>query len=272
MSSKQIEAKRIESGFVETTREWVAEEGPLQILVNGIPFTVTLRTPGEDRKLVLGLLCAEGLMESLEDIVSIREELPAGGAQVWSVTLKKPVAEGKLSNRSLASTSSCGLCGKTQWEPQAVKSKSAPYVGDFALTSLPRCFQEMNARQELFGRTGGCHAAAVFSRDGRMLAFGEDVGRHNAVDKTVGEMLEQGNISEAYLLCVSGRVSFEIGSKAARAGISVLAAVSAPSSLAIEYCRDAGITLLGFCRGRRATAYSHGERLIYPPALELKHV
>ena len=120
----------------------------------------------------------------------------------------------------------------------------------------------MSARQELFGRTGGGHAAAVFSRSGKMLAFGEDVGRHNAVDKTVGELMEQGNLSEAYLLCVSGRVSYEIASKAARAGLSILAAVSAPSSLAIEYCRDAGITLLGFCRGERVTVYAHEERVL----------
>ena len=244
----------------------------MRVAPEKMPFTVTLRTPGEDRKLALGLLFAEELVEGMEDIASIQAEPPAGGAQIWSVKLKKPVATEKLSNRSLASTSSCGLCGKTQWEPPAVSVKPAALIGEFAVTSLPRCFQEMHARQELFGRTGGCHAAAVFSREGRMLAFGEDVGRHNAVDKTVGELLEQGNISEAYLLCVSGRVSFEIGSKAARAGFSVLAAVSAPSSLAIEYCREAGITLLGFCRGQRATAYTHAERLIISPAMELKHV
>ena len=130
----------------------------------------------------------------------------------------------------------------------------------------------MNSRQELFGRTGGCHAAAMFSRDGRLLAFGEDVGRHNAVDKAVGALLEQGNLPGAFLLCVSGRVSYEIAAKATRAGISVLAAVSAPSSLAVEFCREAGITLLGFCRGRRATAYAHAERLLSSPAMELNHV
>jgi FdhD protein len=130
----------------------------------------------------------------------------------------------------------------------------------------------MNARQELFGRTGGCQAAAVFSRDGRRLPLGEDVGRHYAVDESVGEIREQGNHSEASFLCVSERVSLETGSEAARAGLSVLAALSAPSSLAMEYCRDAGAALPGFCRGQRATASFHAERSIFSPALELKHV
>jgi FdhD protein len=242
----------------------VAEEGPLQILLGKKPFTVTLRTPGEDRKLALGLLFAEGLIQNREDVQSWREGRPVSGADSLHVELGCPVDENNLSNRSLASTSSCGLCGKTAWEPPAagmLRSRA-----EFRLETLPARIRELGERQDLFGKTGGCHAAAIFAEDGRMLAFGEDVGRHNAVDKAVGELLEQGTLSEAYLLCVSGRVSYEIASKADRAGISVLAAVSAPSSLAVEFCGDAGITLLGFCRETRATAYARAERLI--PAKE----
>ena len=118
----------------------------------------------------------------------------------------------------------------------------------------------MGGRQKLFDITGGCHAATIFSVNGILLAFGEDAGRHNAVDKAVGDLWSRGKLGDGVLLCVSGRVSYEIASKADRAGIQILAAVSAPSSLAVEFCETAGITLAGFCRGDRATVYTHAER------------
>ena len=120
----------------------------------------------------------------------------------------------------------------------------------------------MSTHQNLFGKTGGSHAAAIFSANGELLAFGEDVGRHNAVDKAIGDLWLKNDLGKAILLCVSGRVSYEIAAKARRAGLAILAAVSAPSSMAVEFCRTEDITLLGFCRGERATAYSHPERLI----------
>jgi FdhD protein len=119
----------------------------------------------------------------------------------------------------------------------------------------------MRERQDLFGETGGSHAAAVFSAAGSLIAFGEDAGRHNAVDKATGFLWERGRLKEARVLCVSGRVSYEIASKALRAGYTVLAAVSAPSSMAVTFCRENGVTLIAFCRGPRATVYAHPERI-----------
>jgi len=240
----------------------VVEEGALQIRVNGKPFTVTMRTPGDDRRLVMGLLFSEGLVEKFTDVESLNEIPSLDGTTVWSVTLKDGMlSEGKLSNRSLASTSSCGLCGKTEWDTQTVEASASRQLA-FPQSLLSRCFRVMSEHQAVFGRTGGSHAAALFSANAGLLAFGEDAGRHNAVDKAVGDLWERGRLDEAVLLCVSGRVSYEIASKAKRAGVSILAAVSAPSSMAVEYCREHGITLACFCRGDRATVYSHPEYLI----------
>jgi FdhD protein len=215
----------------------------------------------------MGLLFSEGLVETPEDLVSLREELPKDGTAIWSATiLRADSLAAKISNRSLASTSSCGLCGKTEWDTPAnavaEDAACAARQETFPQPLLSRCFQAMSSRQNTFSRTGGSHAAAVFTVQGELLAFGEDVGRHNAVDKAVGELWESGRLREGVLLCVSGRVSYEIAAKVRRAGFAILAAVSAPSSLAVEFCRESDITLIGFCRGDRATVYSHPERLL----------
>lgn len=263
MSAKFFEARRFDAKGFSDTEEWVVEEGPLQIRVNGKPFTVTLRTPGADQQLVMGLLFAEGLVEKPSDILSLQETPSLDETTIWSVTLNKTVVPEKISNRSLASTSSCGLCGKTEWETSAVGTNDRlPLQQTFPQSLLNHCFSELGARQELFARTGGCHAAAAFSVEGTLLAFGEDAGRHNAVDKVVGDLWSREKLGEGFLLCVSGRVAYEIATKTQRAGFQILAAVSAPSSMAVEFCRESGITLLGFCRGDRATAYAHPERLV----------
>jgi FdhD protein len=273
MPSRDFSAWRLDGSDIAEALERVVVEGPLSVRVNGKPFTVTLRTPGDDRALVLGLLFSEGLIENPSDILSLQEKLPEqDGAATWEASVRpRETLDTKLSNRSLASTSSCGFCGKTSWEDPAEACASADDVKagreDLAITTafLEKCFRTLRERQDLFGQTGGSHAAAVFSADGRLLAFGEDAGRHNAVDKATGFLWEHGQLGkgagEASLLCVSGRVSYEIASKALRAGYTVLAAVSAPTSMAVEFCRENGITLIGFCRGPRATVYAHPERL-----------
>jgi FdhD protein len=264
MSSKDFLAWRLEGDALSEVPERVVEEGPLSLRVNGKPFTVTLRTPGDDRSLALGLLFSEGLVETPEDLLALYEGAPGSdGASFWEASIKRrPALEAKLGNRSLASTSSCGFCGKTEWTGEevacATASDNATRIGT---EYLQACFRAMQERQGLFDKTGGSHAAAVFSADGTLLAFGEDAGRHNAVDKCVGFLWEKGRLVDASVLCVSGRVSYEIASKAARAGFQVLAAVSAPSSMAVEYCRENDITLIGFCRGPRATVYAHPERV-----------
>ncbi len=265
MSSKDFLAFRLEGDSLSEVPERVVEEGPLSVRVNGKPFTVTLRTPGNDKTLTLGLLYSEGLVETPEDLLALYEASTGpDGASYWEASIKRrPALEAKLEGRSLASTSSCGFCGKTEWKEEGRISCSPDSTGAMPIDSilLQNCFRAMRERQDLFGRTGGSHAAAVFSAGGTLIAFGEDAGRHNAVDKCVGELWEKGRLAQGSLLCVSGRVSYEIASKAARAGFSVLAAVSAPSSMAVEFCRESGITLVGFCRGPKATVYAHPERV-----------
>jgi FdhD protein len=274
MSSKDFLAWRLDGDAFAETPERVVEEGPLSVRVNDQAFTVTLRTPGDDRALVMGLLFSEGIVETPDDLLTLQEEPRDGsqeanardGAAVWSASVRPRAAlSSKLSNRSLASTSSCGFCGKTEWEdPAALCVTEGDAVSTepvITTTFLETCFRAMRERQDLFGQTGGSHAAAVFSANGTLLGFGEDAGRHNAVDKAVGRLWEAGQLVAATVLCVSGRVSYEIASKAARAGMTVLAAVSAPSSMAVTYCRENNITLIGFCRGTRATVYTHPERV-----------
>jgi FdhD protein len=233
-------------------------------------------------------LYSESLIDVPADIVSMNEvtlslvEIAAApdAAATWDVTVsERDSLAGKLSNRSLASTSSCGFCGKTEWEdaatcatPENPEAENSPPKITPALTTtfLETCFAAMRERQDLFGATGGSHAAALFSVHGDLLGFGEDAGRHNAVDKAVGRLWKSGGLEAAKVLCVSGRVSYEIASKALRAGVTVLAAVSAPSSMAVTFCRENDITLIGFCRGRRATVYANPRRVAGVAALKLQ--
>ncbi len=266
MSSRNFRAFHFAQDHASEVQEWVVEEGPLQLRVNGAPFTVTLRTPGADRELALGLLFSEGLVETPDDLISLEAEPDQNGAAVWAATVKHQPAPKEFSARSLASTSSCGLCGKTEWEaPVPDQGRGGFSETRFLRTQLAKCFAEMGSRQILFDRTGGSHAAAIFSAAGDLLAMGEDAGRHNAVDKAVGDLWFREGLRQGALLCVSGRVSYEIAAKARRAGLGFLAAVSAPSSMAVEFCRAAGMVLMGFCRGDKATVYSHAERLAEEP-------
>jgi FdhD protein len=282
MSSRDFSAWRLDGDEASEVPERVVEEGPLSVRVNGKPFTITLRTPGDDRALVMGLLYSESLIDVPADIVSMSEVVPTlaeaaaapDAAATWDVTVReRDSLAGKLSNRSLASTSSCGFCGKTEWEDAAAcLTPEHPEVGHTTPTLttsfLDTCFRAMRERQDLFGETGGSHAAALFSVEGKLLGFGEDAGRHNAVDKAVGRLWETNELEAAKVLCVSGRVSYEIASKALRAGVTVLAAVSAPSSMAVTFCRDNNITLIGFSRGRRATVYANPHRVAGIAALK----
>jgi FdhD protein len=220
-------------------------------MVNGQPYSVTMQTPGAERYLVRGLLHAEGAGEG-GFLVYGQEE--RGPATVVEVEIECPDLPGGA--RRLAATSSCGLCGKESLDD--VLRDIAPVVRDVRVDAagLRVIHEAMRARQATFSGTGGSHAAAAATARGEILAVFEDVGRHNAVDKVVGFLLEEGLLARAEVLAVSGRVSFEIVQKCARAGIPVLAAVSAPSSLAVECAERWGVTLAGFCRGDRATFYT----------------
>jgi FdhD protein len=253
-----------------TRPETLVVEEPLEIRVNGAPITVTMRTPGSDIELAQGFLLTEGIIKGREDIVTVRycdgrDEDGANTYNVLDVTLAPDVKAPDLDvTRNFYTTSSCGVCGKASLEAVRLIGLFSPgddpaTVGAATLKAMPA---QLRGAQKVFDSTGGLHAAALFGVDGAMLVVREDIGRHNAVDKVIGWALEHGRIPvEASVLLVSGRASFELTQKAVMAGIPVLAAVSAPSSLAAELAAESGMTLVGFLRGLSMNVYTGAGRL-----------
>jgi FdhD protein len=254
--TRLLPALRQGPGGSSRVHDSLTAERPLQIAVNGSPFSMTMQTPGAERFLVRGLLFAESVNEA--PFLSYEQEETALGTLAKVGLAAGPQA---LPNRRLASTSSCGLCGMESigraFEGVPPVSKRVP-IGAGALQAI---HANVRRRQSLFDGTGGCHGAGAATAQGDVLAVFEDIGRHNAVDKVVGFLLENNLLPLADVLTVSGRVSFEIVQKCARAGIPVLSAISAPSSLAVEMAGRWGITLAGFCREGRATFYSGLQRV-----------
>jgi FdhD protein len=234
-------------------RDEVAVEEPLEIRVDGEPVAVTMRTPGNDEELALGFLYGERLIEAPTE-ATLTEDLAAN-----TIEVRGPLAR-PLPSRRFYTTSSCGVCGKGALEEVAVGCAalpSGPRVARSLLASLPD-----RLVQPGFARTGGLHAAGLFDSDGEPVCVREDVGRHNAMDKVVGWALAHGRLPlSGSLLCVSGRLSFELVQKAAVAGAPVLVGVSAPTSLAVELAAELGMTLCGFARGTSVNVYTGHERV-----------
>ena len=248
----------------------LAAEEPLELRVNGKSLAVTMRTPGQDVELAHGFLLSEGVIGSSEDVSIARfcEGTGPDGMNTYNV-LDVALAEGVPPpdtgvERNFYTTSSCGVCGKAALDAVKLKTRHSPALDDVrvtpeALTGFPDALRE---RQKVFESTGGLHAAGLF-RDGELLVVREDVGRHNAVDKVLGWAVLQNLVPlTGSVLMVSGRASFELVQKAAMAGIPVLAAVSAPSSLAVELAEEQGMTLIGFLRGDSMNVYTGGERVL----------
>jgi FdhD protein len=236
----------------------VAVEEPLEIRVGGAPLAVTMRTPGHDEELALGFLIGEGMIVPGDDArAGLTDDLAGNIVEVRATLRRDPGA------RRFYTTSSCGVCGKGALEEIAVLSRplpaGTPQVSRALLAGLPD-----RLRQPGFAATGGLHATGRFTPDGELVCVREDVGRHNAMDKVVGRAFLDGTLPLAdSVLCVSGRLSFELVQKAAVAGAPVLVGVGAPTSLAVEAARDRGMTLAGFARGDRVAVYTGAERL-YP--------
>jgi len=257
---RDFEVSRAAGAGGELRREAdaVAVEEPLEFRVDGRPGAVTMRTPGEDEDLLRGFLFAEGLIAEASDIRGFDRV----GDDVIDVTLRSALARKRLPERSMFASSSCGVCGKVSLESLHVHAPvvtSGLRVARDVIAALP---DRLRAGQATFDRTGGLHAAGVFTAAGELEGVREDVGRHNAVDKVVGWALAAGRppMSES-ILCVSGRLSFEIVQKAAVAGFPVVAAVSAPSSMAIEIADQFGLTLCGFVREGGFNIYTRAERV-----------
>jgi FdhD protein len=251
-SAQAVDVVRLPEGRDE--RDQVAVEEPLEIRIGGRPVAVTMRTPGHDEELALGFCLTEGLQPTA---AAPPRDLPAN-----TIEVDAPAFDPARVQRSFYTSSSCGVCGKGALEAVAVE---APRVGsrleaDFELlTTLPDRLREAQAA---FAVTGGLHATGLFDPQGELLCLREDVGRHNAMDKVIGWAFLEHRLplSEA-ILCVSGRLSFELVQKAAVAGCPVLVAVGAPSSLAVELAQDRGLTLCGFARDRRLNVYTEAWRV-----------
>ena len=252
-----------DGGAGETASDDVAVEAALEIRLNGEPFSVTMRTPGADRELAAGFLFTEGLVTALADIVGVHLDPSADVVDVVLTAGRSAVvAAQRDARRQVTTTSSCGMCGRPDLASTRLTAPPIALAGTVDADAIHALPARLAPRQETFAATGGLHAAALCTTDGTIVDTAEDVGRHNAVDKIIGRRLLAGAlpIGDAVLF-VSGRTSFEILQKAWLAGIPIVAAVSAPSSLAIELALEAGITLIGFVRGGRFNIYTHAARV-----------
>jgi FdhD protein len=267
---------RIRDGAVSARPDTLVAEEPLEIRLNGRPLAITMRTPGDDFALAAGFLVSEGVLGAADELRNIVycAGATADGVNTYNVvdvqTAPDVVVPDITLERNVYTTSSCGLCGKASLDAVRTTARWAIDDGDESagapmrlepelLSELP---ERLRAAQRVFDRTGGLHAAALFSEDGELLDVREDVGRHNAVDKLVGRALRNDALPlSRTLLMVSGRASFELAQKAVMAGIPVLAAVSAPSSLAVDLAAETGLTLVGFLRGTSMNIYAGDHRI-----------
>jgi len=261
--------RRHQSGLVHVATDELAVEEPLEIRVEGRGVAVTMRTPGNDDELVAGFLLTEGVINRREEISAITPLKKKRGSgtepNIVDVKLRHPEAiDFARLTRHVFTASSCGLCGKTTvasvlGRVTAFEPGQGPVVAMATLSQLPAT---LAAGQPLFKLTGGLHAAALFRADGSLIVTREDVGRHNAVDKVIGHLLWTGAADpHELILMVSGRVAFEIVQKAMTARIACVAAISAPTSLAVDLARAAGLTLVGFLRDNRLNIYAGADRI-----------
>jgi FdhD protein len=255
----------------------VAAEEPLQVVLDGEPFAVVMRTPGHDLELVLGLLCVEGLIGAREDVASgavAASGLPDAAPfplqalpeaeNLVELRLVRPRAKDDRVGwqRNLVASSACGICGAAALDALRDDLPQLPRGPTFTLAAIQGMAPALRAAQTTFELTGGLHAAGLFDTEGRLLHIREDVGRHNAVDKLVGRALLAGELPlHERALMVSGRASFELAHKAVAAGIPLMAAVSAPSSLAVHVAHTFGLTLVGFLRDDHFNVYAGGDRI-----------
>ncbi|MER8091723.1 formate dehydrogenase accessory sulfurtransferase FdhD [Streptomyces goshikiensis] len=263
---------RIRGGVAGTRPDTLVAEEPLEIRLNGKPLAITMRTPGDDFALAVGFLVSEGVLASATEVraVTYCEGAAEDGSNTYNVVNVQlapgvPLPDISL-ERNVYTTSSCGLCGKASLDAVRTATRFAGIATDPVRVSaalLGQLPDRLRAVQKVFDRTGGLHAAGLFTAEGELLDVREDVGRHNAVDKIVGRALQAGRLPLAGgVLLVSGRASFELAQKAVMAGIPVLAAVSAPSSLAVDLALETGLTLIGFLRGPDMNIYAGEERVI----------
>jgi FdhD protein len=265
-ATADVEVAAWEGGQTLVRSDVVAAEEPLEIRLAGCSVAVTMRTPGHDLDLAAGFLFTEGILRSPGDLASIAHcpvDDPDAAENIVNVNPTDPaIVDPERWRRNFFATSSCGICGKASMD--AIRQQAGPIEGGGRVSAdtLLRLADGLRAAQDVFGKTGGLHAAALVDLDGRLVVLREDVGRHNAVDKVIGDRFRRGDIPlYRQILMVSSRASFEIMQKALMAGIPIVAAVSAPSSLAIDLARGSHMTLIGFLRSGRFNIYAGAHRI-----------
>ncbi len=237
-------------------------EAALQININGESYTVVMRTPGDDFELIRGLLFAEDIYRDDAPLqLTIVEQQNNGFAIVNADIPTNKIGKGYLNKRTLLSVSSCGICGKQELSDIKPKGEALKNAHVLSLEYIQNMFTSMSSSQKLFEHTGGSHAASIFDKKHQLLALKEDIGRHNAVDKVIGQLIQESKLKKAACMLVSGRVSYEIVSKAFFAKIPIVIAVSACSSLAIDYAKEFGICLIGFSRKDKMTIYANPSKI-----------
>ncbi len=268
-----LRISRFAAGVWTDSPDAVVTEEPLQLLLDGEPLAVVMRTPGADIELALGLLFAEGIIRSVRDVRSMRISAEADETEsrikVEPALVESNQADVQLAGRprrkperSMLASSACGVCGTQMIEDLRRDLATLPAGPAFDPALLPGLVEKLRSGQGVFDRTGGLHAAGLFDAGGELIAVREDVGRHNAVDKVVGRLLLDGRLPASNMqLVVSGRAGYEIVQKSIGAGIPLMAAVGAPSSLAVAMAREFNQTLVGFLRGDRFNVYSAPDRL-----------
>ena len=268
-----VRVRKWSSGAWSEVPDAVVTEEPLQLMLDGVPLSVVMRTPGEDIELALGLMFAEGIVRSLDAIGHVRISAESGetasGISVDSSLVESNQIDVQLTEaprrrpeRSMLSSSACGVCGAVLIEDLRRDLAQLPAGPTIDPALLPPLVERLRSGQGVFERTGGLHAAGLFSSGGDLICMREDIGRHNAVDKVVGRMLLDGRLpARDAMLVVSGRAGYEIVQKSITAGMPLLAAVGAPSSLAVALSREFNQTLVGFLRGERFNVYAAPERL-----------
>ncbi len=262
--ARRVQILRLTGAKSREQTDVLAAEEPLEIRVRGRSVAVTMRTPGNDAELAAGFLLTEGILRARSDVIEIapclQGEQPQNTLNIF-LAPRLAVDFEKLTRHVFAS-SSCGLCGKASIE--AVHQHFPPVESELKISAklLSQLPKKMRAAQKTFAKTGGLHAAAIFDARGKLLFLREDVGRHNAVDKVIGAGFLKNKLPfSKHILLVSGRASFEITQKALAARIPIVAAISAPSSLAVEFAAESGQALVGFLRGDTMNLYSHTERI-----------
>src|SRR5512143_1589378 len=264
---REVALTRVAAAGATADRDVVACEEPLEIQVRGVPVAVLMRTPGHDEELARGFLVTERIVRGVDEITAVRHcrvvEEPAAEDNVIAVSLRGDVAlDLEALRRNLFTSASCGICGKATIDQALAVAPPLDDPTRVAPATVRAVMTRLAAAQPVFAATGGLHGAGLFTADGALRVVREDVGRHTAVDKVVGWALARGPLPLAgHILAVSGRISFEIAQKALAARIPIVAAVSAPTSLAVDLAERAGLTLVGFARGEGFNVYGDRQRI-----------